>query len=130
VRPIVHPLRVAGVAVLVPVLMRLRLRTVARVLALARPRQARTIDPAVLAHTVSQAQRFGRPLVRGGCQTRAITLYWFLRRGGYPVELCFGVEPLHAGASGHCWLELGGEPFLERVDPRPQFLEMYRIPPR
>jgi hypothetical protein len=54
---------------------------------------------------------------------------WFLRRAGLDVELCFGIDPSDDAASdGHCWLSLAGEPFLERVDPRPRFAETYRVP--
>jgi hypothetical protein len=68
--------------------------------------------------------------VRTGCLTRGVTLFWFLRRTGLDVELRFGLEVDEHGASkdGHCWLALDGEPFLEKVDPRPRFAELYRLP--
>jgi hypothetical protein len=28
---------------------------------------------------------------------------------------------------GHCWLVKDGEPFMEHEDPRPRYIEMYRI---
>jgi hypothetical protein len=70
-------------------------------------------------------------MVRTGCLTRGVTLFWYLRRAGLDVELRFGVDPAEQSggeADGHCWLALDGEPFLERVDPRTRFTELYRLP--
>jgi hypothetical protein len=56
-------------------------------------------------------------------------LFWFLRRAGLDVELRFGLDTQSVPATdGHCWIALDGEPFLERVDPRPRFAETYRLP--
>jgi hypothetical protein len=58
-----------------------------------------------------------------------VTLFWFLRRAGLDVELVFGLDPaMGEAADGHCWLALAGEPFLEKVDPRSRFTEVYRLP--
>ena len=47
------------------------------------------------------------------------------------VELAFGLDAGQDRAiDGHCWLTLGGEPFLEKRDPRSQFPEIYRLPLR
>jgi hypothetical protein len=70
----------------------------------------------------------GRPLVRSGCLTRAITLYYFLRRAGAPATLHFGMGELRDGFAGHCWVELAGEPIAEPRDPRPLYPEMLRFP--
>jgi Transglutaminase-like superfamily len=78
---------------------------------------------------VAIAPRVAGPLVRTGCLTRGVTLFWFLRRAGLDVELRFGLDPRDAAASdGHCWLSVDGEPFLEKRDPRPRFAELYRLP--
>jgi hypothetical protein len=72
--------------------------------------------------------RAGRPLVRTGCLTRGLTLYYFLRRAGVDVALCFGIgraADTKDGFDGHCWLVLDGEPFLEQRDPFPLYTEMY-----
>jgi hypothetical protein len=80
---------------------------------------------------IALAPRIARPLVRSGCLTRGVTLFWFLRRGGLDVELRFGLDPAQDGATeGHCWLSLDDEPFLEKADPRPRFAELYRLPLR
>jgi hypothetical protein len=45
-----------------------------------------------------------------------LTLYYFLRRAGLDVVLCFGArwrDKQKEQLTGHCWLERGGKPFLE-----------------
>ena len=82
-----------------------------------------------LERVTTLAPRIARPLVRSGCLTRGLTLYWFLRRAGLDVELRFGLDPGVSGPTdGHCWLTLDGEPYLEKRDPRPHFAELYRLP--
>ena len=70
-----------------------------------------------------------RPLVRSGCLTRGITLYYFLRRAGADVSLHFGMGEIDGSFSGHCWIVRDGLPLAEKRDPRPLFAEMFRIPP-
>jgi len=72
----------------------------------------------------------GRPFIRSGCLTRGVTLYYFLRRAGADVSLRFGMGEIDGSFSGHCWIDRDGEPLAERRDPRPLFVEMFRIPPR
>jgi hypothetical protein len=117
-------------AACVPTLMRLPLPRVAALLTRPpRMRAARTADVERLDRLIALAPRVARPFVRTGCLTRGVTLFWFLRRAGLDVELRFGIDPADAGATdGHCWLSLDGEPFLEKVDPRPRFAEIYRLP--
>jgi hypothetical protein len=82
-----------------------------------------------LERMIELAPRVGSPFVRTGCLTRGVTLFWFLRRAGHEVELRFGLDVKGADTTdGHCWLALDDEPFLERVDPRPRFVELYRFP--
>jgi hypothetical protein len=69
----------------------------------------------------------GRPLVRPGCLTRGVSLYYALRREGMDVALCFGVGPQDGAIAGHCWLEWEGHPLLERVDPLSAFTEVVRV---
>jgi hypothetical protein len=119
---------VCAFAATVPVLARLPLPRLGRLLA--RPsRGPRPTAAAVerLARLVGLAQSAGRPLVRGGCLTRGITMLWFLRRRGLDVELCFGLDVAAATPDGHCWLVLDGAPILECVDPSTRFAEQYRL---
>jgi hypothetical protein len=86
------------------------------------------LSPRDVAAVVDRVLQIGRPWLQPGCLVRGLTRYYFLRRAGTPVSLCFGIR-MHASQTlGHCWLELAGEPFLEVSDPRPVFTEMYRFP--
>jgi hypothetical protein len=125
--------QIGAFAAAVPALMRLPLRRLAALVT--RPPDPRRRNPAEierLDRVMALAPRIGRPLVRDGCLTRGITLYWFLRRAGLDVELRFGLDPdvgeLTDLADGHCWLTLNGEPYLEPRDPRLRFTELYRLP--
>jgi Transglutaminase-like superfamily len=71
----------------------------------------------------------GKPVVRPGCLTLGITRYYFLRRAGMDVSLHFGMGRIGKDKEfvGHCWLMRDGEPYLEKEDPRPLYIEMYRI---
>ncbi|HEX8849071.1 MAG TPA: lasso peptide biosynthesis B2 protein [Gemmatimonadaceae bacterium] len=122
-------LRAASMMALVPALMWLSPSTLAVLLervpvatrARARTQQrARPIVDALLALMA--------PLVTHRCQLRALTLYYLLRRAGSDVGLAFGVADSPRFTEGHCWLTSEGEPYLERRDPRPVFVELYRIP--
>jgi hypothetical protein len=81
-----------------------------------------------VAAQVDQVLRAGRPLLRSGCMVQGIARYYFLRRAGVQVALCFGIGSQAGSFVGHCWLDLNGEPFLEQTDPRLRFTEMYRFP--
>jgi hypothetical protein len=70
----------------------------------------------------------GRPLLRANCRTQGLTLYYFLREAGLEVTLCFGLGARGDTYSGHCWLAVQGEPYLEPPDPRPRYQEFYRFP--
>jgi hypothetical protein len=121
-------LRVFALAVVVPYLLRLKISTVARVL------EPNTDPSAVpedqvrrIAAYVEIAIQRGKPFVRPGCLTRGLTRYYFLRRAGMDITLCFGMGRHDTEVIGHCWLLSNGEPFLEAEDPRPLYVEMYRI---
>jgi hypothetical protein len=110
------------VALAMPLLVRLPLARLEGLLdwaAAGPPRPADRSADAVAA-TVLDMLQAGRPLVRRGCLTRGLTLYYFLRRAGVDVGLDFGMGPVADGDGfdGHCWLVLDGEPYLEARDPR------------
>jgi len=117
-------------ASLVPVMMRLRPRTLERLLR----RPARRPEPASLdgalriVEHLAMARRIASPLVRPGCLTRGLTLYYFLRGAGFDVTLCFGMGTAAGQFSGHCWLSRAGGPFLEAPDPRPLYVHVFSIP--
>jgi hypothetical protein len=70
----------------------------------------------------------GWPLIRSRCLTRGLTLYYFLRRAGLGVGLCFGVEEFEERLAGHCWLIKDGKPFCEPKDPRQLYKIVYCFP--
>jgi hypothetical protein len=120
-------LQILFFAAVVPILLRLKLW---RVEALLEPRIQATTDRdrvEQIAEYVEIAIREGRPLVQQGCLTRGVTRYYFFRRDGLDVSLCFGVGRVDGEFVGHCWLVKEGVPFLETRDPRPLYTEMYRI---
>jgi hypothetical protein len=122
-------LRILAFAAAVPALKRLPLAKLQRVLEpRSAPQAAQAGARERVVRNVERALARGRPLVRPGCMTRAITLYYFLRRAGEDLQLCVGMGRVGGDYAGHAWLAKGGEPFLEKTDPRGHFVEMYRIP--
>ncbi len=66
----------------------------------------------------------------GHCVRRSLLLYFAATRCGYPAEIVFGVRREGDGLTGHAWLELDRQPFLERLaEPHRAYLEMLRWPP-
>jgi hypothetical protein len=121
-------LRILAVAAAVPLLMRLPLPRLAAFLEpRRRPAAPRPHAAATVAAVEAMLRRRSR-LVRPSCLTRGVTRYWFLRRAGLDVILCFGMGTPVGEPAGHCWILRDGEPYLEAVDPRPLFVETYRMP--
>ena len=69
------------------------------------------------------------PLARRDCLARGLTLFYFLRRAGVDVALCFGTGSPEGSFAGHCWLVRNGEPYLEKESDF-TFAEIYRFPAR
>jgi hypothetical protein len=114
-------------AAAVPFLLRLKL---SRVEALLEPKNPSPVERDRVGQTteyVEMAMRWGRPLVRPGCLTRGVTRYYFFRRDGMDVSLCFGMGQVDGKYVGHCWLVKDGIPYMETRDPRPLYSEMHRI---
>ena len=112
----------------VPLLMRLNLSHLEYLLT------PRGVDPTLvrrnpqsLAWYVDRVIRLGAPIIRRGCLTRGVTLYYFLTRAGVDVRLCFGIGWIDQAVVGHCWLTRDGEPFLEARDPYADFQVMHVI---
>ena len=123
-------LQVMAFASAVPLLMRLSPRTLDRLLTRRPPGAVTHADDAVarIVGHFRMVLKVASPLVRSGCLTRGLTLYYFLRRAGVDVSLSFGMGRLAGQFSGHCWLTRGGTPFLEREDPRPLYAHVFSIP--
>lgn len=117
-------------ASLVPVMTRLQPRTLERLLRrpVRRPEPASLETATRIVEHLRLARRIASPLVRPGCLTRGLTLYYFLRRAGFDVTLCFGMGGAAGQFSGHCWLSRAGGPFLEAPDPRPLYAHVFSIP--
>jgi hypothetical protein len=114
-------------AAAVPFLLRLKLSRVQTLLEPRVPSPASRERIDQITEYVEMAIRTGRPLVRPGCLTRGVTRYYFFRRNGLDVSLCFGMGQDKEEFVGHCWLVKDGVPFLEPRDPRALYAEMYRI---
>jgi hypothetical protein len=124
-------IRVLAFAATIPLLMRLRLTTLERILEPRHPPEACPPgQEGEVAFQVEAALGHCGRLVSTTCLTRTLTRYYFLRRVGVPLTLCFGVGWPDGTPAGHCWLLRDGEPFLEARDPRFVFAETYRIPSR
>ncbi len=128
-------LRVGCFAATVPILMRLRLPTINRLLdrriASAMKGGGDSNQPADVMSCLESALTLGAPLLRPSCLRRGLTLYYFMRRSGLDVSLHFGARHSNGvlvEAPGHCWLEKDGHPFLENEDPYEHHLPIYRLP--
>jgi hypothetical protein len=114
-------------AAAVPFLLRLKLSRLSALLEPRIPSSAHRDRVEQIVEYVELAIREGRPLVRPGCLTRGVTRYYFFRRDGMDVSLCFGMGQVKEEFVGHCWLVKDGVPFMETRDPRLLYAEMYRI---
>ncbi len=121
--------KIALFAALVPLFLRLKLPRLDSLL------RSRSADSAPSLTRISQIVtytecviRWGKPIIQPGCLTRGLTLYYFLRRAGLDVVLCFGVAKPQGNVVGHCWLALDGQPYLEKTPPSERFHEVYRFP--
>lgn len=124
--------RLAAMAIVAPWLVRAGLPRLQRWIEPRRPR--RVLDPVEASRVEAETARWvdaiiarGHPLVRPGCLTRGVTLYYALRREGDDVALCFGIGSDAGEVAGHCWLDKDGGPVLERVDPLSKFTEVTRL---
>jgi Transglutaminase-like superfamily len=122
--------RVLTLSPLCPLLLHLPLPVVSWAVTRRRGRRGRGLEPQRAAAVVETAQAFAHPLVRRGCLTRGLSLFWLLNDPADDMRICFGLGGPADGFAGHCWLERGGEPYLERVDPRERFPEQFAIPAR
>lgn len=122
-------IQVVTVAAIVPLITRLPLDTLSRIIT---PRSVpQAVDPrrvTQLTALIPAVLHAGCPFLRTHCLPRGLVLYYFLRRAGLEVELCFGMGASKGEYSGHCWLSSQGSPYLENGDPTPRYVEFYRFP--
>ncbi len=126
-------LRILAVLAVSPLLVRFDLPRLKRLI---EPRRVRRAGPAKKTHSTERVERIIRytdgmlanrgPMMRKNCFRRAITLYYFLRREGMELDLCFGVKtPDESVLDGHCWLVRDESPYLELNDPTSMFTPVY-----
>jgi hypothetical protein len=123
-RPILA-LRAGVLAVVTPLLFRLPLPKVERVL---RPRRASIGSAADAAGALWAAElglRAVRWPLRTSCLHRGAVRYHLLGRAGIDVQLVFGAGHVDGAPAAHCWLLLDGQPYLESTDPREVFAPLY-----
>lgn len=65
---------------------------------------------------------------RPNCMKQSLLLFHFLRQWGAPVSLHFGAAKRDGALEGHCWVELAGQPFGEKGNPRRAFTTVYTFP--
>lgn len=67
----------------------------------------------------------------GTCLLRSLILFRFLRQQGWPVKIHFGVRKTaedQTDITGHSWLVLADEPFLEAESQHGSFVTTYTYP--
>ena len=121
-------LRVFLFAAMVPLLFSLKLsvanKWLRRCAAVNHPPGGSAAAGAQIIRCVELATAIGKPLVQARCLTRCATLFYFLRRAGWDLTLCFGaacVDGKLTEAAGHCWLVKDGKPFFGRERSQPEF---------
>lgn len=95
---------------------------------------ARTGDRALLDKTTGFTEsllRYGIFQRYGKCLLRSLVLFRFLRNQGWPVSIYFGVRKTSEagnGITGHSWLVLDGEPFLEDESQQNTYVTTWQYP--
>jgi len=121
-------------AAALPLLFRLKILWVTRLLEVrigCRGAAAAAQEQDFIIRCVEWAMLAGRPLIRPNCLTRGVTRYFFLRRAGVNLSLCFGAawrQGEFIQAPGHCWLMKDGKPYLEMSDPLLGFVPIFSLP--
>lgn len=120
----------AGLLVALPVLQRvLTLPALVTVFGTKRmPTMLPPLEPERLLYLVRGLlhQRIG--MIRPNCMKQSLMVFHYLRRWGAPVTIHFGVAKRDEAIEGHCWIELAGQPFGERGNPRREFVQVYTSP--
>jgi len=68
-------------------------------------------------------------MFRSSCLKKGLTLYHFLPQAGLRPRIRFGVEkPADNILNGHCWLEIGGQLYMENEAVRTVYTVVYSYP--
>jgi len=83
--------------------------------------------PNKLAHTIDLLLSANFLFLRPICWKRAAVLRRFLSQNGVATQIIFGVKNEDKGIlNGHAWLEVNGQPFLEKTPP--DYVVTYTFP--
>jgi hypothetical protein len=96
-----------------------------------RPRSGNPLDLNEAVQVVVRVCRmriFRLPVFPRPCLRRALALYYFLGRMGYPIEIHFGVRKDGRDLHGHSWVTLQGKLLRER-NPTEAFSTIYSYGP-
>ena len=126
-------LRILALLAVSPLLVRFDLPRLKRLIEPRRVRRAGMVRKMPSTESVDRIVRYTDgmlarrgPMMRKNCFRRAITLYYFLRREGVELDVCFGVKtPGESLLDGHCWLVRDESPYLEAIDPTSMFTPVY-----
>ena len=118
--------RAAALAIATPVLFRLPLPKVERLLS-GGPRRWGSLDAESALWAANMGLRVVRWPMRPSCLHRGAVRYHLLRRAGIDVQLVFGAGRIDGAPAAHCWLLLDGQPYLESTDPRELFAAAYTM---
>jgi hypothetical protein len=122
-------LSILAFTLVVPLLLRLKLSTLEKLLEPRKPPLGADDDVVQRLSTfINEFVRLAGPLFHSICLTRGLTLYYYLRKAGLDVSLCFGIGSVNDAFVGHCWIVRDGVPYMERHDPRSVYTPMYSIP--
>ena len=123
--------RIAGFLTALP--MRLKRKGIEELVEAITPRASRPVkSPLTLDRIEYLCQRILRIFQRHrydySCLKRSLLLYHFLRYYRVPVSICFGVRWAGENLTGHSWLVLDGEPYLEPEGKPGQFTHFFTLP--
>ena len=85
-------------------------------------------DARRLARIVAAAARHGP--YRAPCLPTSLTLWWLLRRDGFPADLRIGVNKAAGRLEGHAWVEFRGRPLIDADDVPTRFATLEQAVPR
>ncbi len=124
-------LRITGFLLALPVLI--RFNSIQDVVGRITPEKTGVIrSPLTLDRVLYLCDRvlriFQRHRYKYSCLKRCLLFYHFLRYYQVAVKINFGVKWLDAGLTGHSWLTLDNEPYLEPPGKPDQFTHFFSLP--
>ena len=123
--------RITGFLAALPVLI--RVKSIQGVVRAITPEKGCAVrSPLTLERVIYLCQRllriFQRHHYNYSCLKRSLLLYHFLRYYQVPVEINFGVKWADDGLTGHSWLTLHDDIYLEPLGKAEQFTQFFALP--